>query len=312
VPHPALAAACAALLAGVLAARERLHRFATHWLSEQELHDGLLLSALGLVLLPLLPAEPLSWMGELSPRRVLMLVIVILLMQAGGHVAQRLLGARAGLATSGLLGGFVSSTATISAMGGMARQGQASLRAALCSAILSTAATWLQVLLMASVASPQAVGLLWPLTLVGVAMPLCLGGALWWWGGEQSPTPPAQAGEHVLRPREALMVTALLVGGAVLVNVARQYGVNGLLLGTAVAALADAHAPMASLLAIFEAGRLPLHELTMGLLVAITVNAGTRSMVAAVSGGGRFGLGVSAALALNVASAWAWVWWVKA
>jgi len=108
------------------------------------------------------------------------------------------------------------------------------------------------------------------------------------------------------------MVTALLVGGAVLVNVARQYGVNGLLLGTAVAALADAHAPMASLLAIFEAGRLPLHELTMGLLVAITVNAGTRSMVAAVSGGGRFGLGVSAALALNVASAWAWVWWVKA
>ena len=46
VPQPELAAAAAVLLASLLAARDRLHHFATHWLSEDELHDGLLLAAL--------------------------------------------------------------------------------------------------------------------------------------------------------------------------------------------------------------------------------------------------------------------------
>ena len=117
VSEPVLSAACAALLAAVLAARERLHHFANTWLSEKELYDGLLLAALALVLLPLMPNEPLSWMGDLSPQRGFMLVIVILVLQAASHVAQRLLGARSGLAVSGFLGGFVSSTATISALG---------------------------------------------------------------------------------------------------------------------------------------------------------------------------------------------------
>ena len=52
---PLLGAACGTLLAVLLAARTQLHRFATHWLREQELHDGLMLAALALVILPLMP-----------------------------------------------------------------------------------------------------------------------------------------------------------------------------------------------------------------------------------------------------------------
>ena len=239
VHEPALAAACAAVLAGVLAAKEHLHRFATHWLTESELHDGLLLSALALVLLPLLPTTPVSWLGQLSPQRVLMLVIVILLMQAGGHVAQRLLGARSGLAVSGLLGGFVSSTATIGAMGSLVRSGQVSFRLGLCAAVLSMVATWLQVLVMASVVSPVAVAQLWPLLGVGVSVPLVAGALLWRQNGN---VPASLTGpDGVLRIREALMVAALLLGGAALVNWAQQRGLTGLLVGTGLAALADAH-----------------------------------------------------------------------
>ena len=113
VPAPALAAGAAVVLAVVLAARERLHRFATQWLSDAEMHDTLMLAALVLILLPLLPAQPLAWLGGLSPRRMLTLLVVILAMQALSHVAQRLLGSRLGLPVSGLLGGFVSSTPTI-------------------------------------------------------------------------------------------------------------------------------------------------------------------------------------------------------
>src|SRR3989344_4120774 len=113
------------------------------------------LAAGALVLLPLLPAEPIAWLGHLSPRRVLMLVLVILLRQAASHLGQRLLGARAGVPMTGLLGGFVSSTATISALGSQARSGEVPLRLAWCGGVLSTAATWLQAWLIGGVLAPR-------------------------------------------------------------------------------------------------------------------------------------------------------------
>ena len=320
VPQPELAAAAAVLLASLLAARERLHHFATHWLSEDELHDGLLLAALALVLMPLLPAQPIGWLGHLSPQRVLMLVIVILAMQAAGHVAQRLLGARAGLALSGLLGGFVSSTATISAMGSMVRTGQAPLRLAWCAAVLSMAATWVQMLLMASVVAPAAMVTIAPLVGVGVSVPLLLGAALWRGAvvsGSASvgahgasagvPGPDAPASGGVLKLREALLVAGLLLGGAVLLGWAQHRGVSGLLLGTAVAALADAHAPMVSLLSMHGAGALPVYHLMLGLMVALSVNGVTRATAGWLAGGRAFGLRVAGALLLNIGLAWAFV-----
>ncbi|HJW12264.1 MAG TPA: MgtC/SapB family protein, partial [Albitalea sp.] len=68
VISPLLGAACAAALTMLLAARTRLHRFSTRVLSEQELHDGVLLAALALIVLPLAPSQPLAWLGGLNPR----------------------------------------------------------------------------------------------------------------------------------------------------------------------------------------------------------------------------------------------------
>jgi uncharacterized membrane protein (DUF4010 family) len=305
VPQPAVAAAVGVVLASLLAARERLHRFATDWLSEQELHDALLLAALVLVLLPLLPTEPLSWMGSLSLHQVLMLMIVILGMQAAGHLAQRLMGDRAGLAASGLLGGFVSSTATISAMGSLVRSGQASMRLGLCAAILSTAATWLQMVLMASVVSPKALGLILPLVVLGALVPLSVGAVLW--RDQTSASPVDGPRGQMLRPREAVIVALLLVGGAVLVHGAQAYGVSGVFMGTGLAAVADAHAPVASLLSLFEGGRLSADHLLIGLMVALSVNGTTRTIAALVTGGARFAMGVGGSLLVNVLVGWAWV-----
>lgn len=306
VPMPATAAACAAVLAAVLAAKESLHRFATRELSQQELHDALLLAALALVLLPLMPAEPLAWLGHLSPRRLLWLLIVLLLVQGAGHVALRVLGPRSGLAVSGLLGGFVSSTATISALGSLVRGGQVPLRAAWCGAVLSMAATWVQVVLMAFVVAPGAVAVLWQLALVGAVVPVALG-VLSWLRVGTLPAQPLPTG--ALRVREALLVAGMLAGAATLVSLAGRWGQGGLMLGAAVAALADAHAPMAGLASLFAAGRLDEASLQLGVMVAIAANALTRTVAAALAGGARYGLWVGLALALNLLTAvlaWAW------
>lgn len=307
VSQPELAAACAAVLAGVLAAKERLHLFATDWLSEDELHDGLLLAALALVLLPLLPAEPLAWLGALSPRRVAMLVLLILLMQAASHLGQRLLGPRAGLPLSGLLGGFVSSTATVGAMGSLVRNGQVPLRLGLCAAVLSTAATWVQVLAMAAVVSPAHV-LPWiPMAALGVTVPALVGLILWRLDGQAPQQVERTPGGRVLRLREAALVAALLVGGAVLVHWAQQRGSAGLLTATAIAALADAHAPVAALLSMYRAEQVALGLGVAGVLVAVSVNSATRTVVATVSGGPRFGALVAGALLCNLSVVWgAW------
>ena len=121
--QPAWGAGAGAGLALLLAARGRLHHFATRVLTEQELHDALLLAALALLALPLVPGGPQAALGGVDLRRLAGLVLLILLLQAAGHIALRSLGARAGLPLAGFFSGFVSSTATIASMGARARHG---------------------------------------------------------------------------------------------------------------------------------------------------------------------------------------------
>lgn len=306
VSRPELAAGLAVVLAGVLAMKTRLHRFATDWLSEAELHDGLLLAALALVLLPLLPAQPIEWLGQLSPRRILMLVLVILLLQAASHVGQRLLGQRAGVPLAGLLGGFVSSTATIGALGSQVRAGEVPLRLAWSGGVLSTAATWLQAWLIGGVLAPAHVAELAAPALIGAAVPGLIGVLLW----------RGQAGEAVVQPRldgavlklkEAVQVGALLVAGAVLVQWAHAFSDAGLLIGVGVAAIADAHAPIAALWGLREGASVSTEELLQGIWVAIAINSCTRAFAAWAAGGPRFAMGMALGLLAGLAAVWGWL-----
>lgn len=296
VREPVLGAACGTLLALLLAARTQLHRFATQWLSQRELHDGLMLAGFALVLLPLVPQDGIAWLGGIRARPLAATVLLILLLQAAGHVALRLLGQRHGTAASGFFGGFVSSTATVAAFGARARAGSTPLRLAAAAAALSGCATWLQVLMLATALSPRALEALWPIALAGTAgtllvARLSLGSA----AGAESP--PVLGERSALQLREALLVALLLAGVALLVGQARQhFGNAGMLAGVAIASLADAHAPIASLLSLHSAMQLDPRTLVTGTLLAIAVNTSTRLVTAFVAGGTAFALRVGAAL----------------
>ena len=303
VQQPALGAGAAVVVAALLAAREKLHRFATELLSEAELHDALLLAALALVLLPLVPATPQPWLGGMAPRTLLLTVVLILALQAAGHVAWRVWGARAGLALSGLFSGFVSSTATIASMAARARAAPAQRAACLAGAMFSTTATWLQVLLLLAALAPAALPALLPSALAGAAAALASAALAWWRAASASAVPPRAHGP--LRLREALAVAALL--GAVAAGVAwaqREFGTVGLMAGTALAALADAHAPVAALATLFTQGEVGAPALQRGVLVAVSANASTRVLTAYVAGGPAFGGPMALSLALSTAAAW--------
>jgi hypothetical protein len=80
-------------------------------------------------------------------------------------------------------------------------------------------------------------------------------------------------------------------------------GAAGLLAGTALAALADAHAPVAALATLHAAGRLDDATLRLGLLLAVSANALTRSVTAVVAGGAGFGTRVALSLTASCGSA---------
>jgi uncharacterized membrane protein (DUF4010 family) len=301
--QPALGAGTAAVVAVLLAARGRLHRFATQLLSDQELHDGLLLAALGLVLLPLVPQQPVPWLAGLQPSVLAGLVLLILLLQAAGHIALRLAGPGVGLPLSGLMGGFVSSTVTVAAMGHRARADASLAGPCTAAAVLSTAATWLQAGMMLGAVAPPLAWRLLPALATGAALALALGAGLAW----QSRQDHTAAGLHpasgdALQVRQAALVASLLTGATLVVNQAgRLFGQVGAVASAALAGLADSHSGVTAIAALSAQGQLPLPAAAIGVFAAIGANALVRMGVAFATGGVRHGSWVTAGLA----SAWA-------
>ena len=302
---PGLGAASGVALAVLLAARPHLHRFATRWLHERELRDALMFAALALLVLPLIPDEPVHWLAGVRLRPLGSLVLVILLLQAGGHVALRLFGARLGLLASGFFGGFVSSTATIATFGARARSNAPAARLLAAAAACSGCATWLQLLLIAATLAPHAVVALaaavaaGALATLATAVVLLLGTAAP--PGERETLPDETP---ALRLREALLVAAMLSVVTVVVSAAqRGFGTSGALAGAALAGLADAHAPAASLLALFEAGRFTDATLGAGVLLTVGTNTLTRFVTAWIAGGAAFAWRVGGALLAGLAAA---------
>lgn len=298
---PALGAAAAVMMTMLLAARTRLHHFATRVLTEQELHDGLMLAALGLIVLPLMPTEPIAWLAGLKARTLLGLLTLLLLLQAAGHVALRALGARLGLALTGLFSGLVSSTATIAAMGGRAQAQPELRRAFAAAAVMSTAATWLQAAVMLGSLAPAQLHHVAPTCAAGMLCALGLA-LLLARGAPTVAAGPASGGP--LRLREALIVAGLLSAVSALVGWANErFGAQGLLGSVALAAFADAHAPMASLGSLAARGEITPATLVQALLLTIACNSLTRSLTALAAGGWAYARWVIGALILSWTSA---------
>ncbi len=318
IVDPPLGAACGVALAALLYARNRLHRFATEVLSEQELHDGLLLCVAALIVFPLVPAGPQAALGGIDLRPLAGIVVLILTTQAASHVAVRVLGPRFGLPLAGFLAGFASSTAAIATLGRQAAVRPADARALAVAAACSTAATWVLVTPMAAAVSPAAAQSLARIAGSGLCGAALVCGWLIFAGLRASPGAASSASNgHSLARRAAIRLpeAAALAVMLLLVTlgasaVQRAFGSAGLLAGVALAGIADGHAPVASLASLHAAGRLPVAELQIGVLVALSANSASRAVVALSVGGRQVGATVGAALAGGLVAAWsAWRWW---
>jgi uncharacterized membrane protein (DUF4010 family) len=307
VRQPALAAGLAVTVAILLAARTGLHRFVRKVLTEQELHDALLFAAAALVILPLTPDRPVGPMGFLNPRTLWKLVVVVMGISASGYVALRLLGPRVGLPLSGLASGFVSSAATVAAMGQRAAKTPTLLRAAVAGAVLSTVATFVQmVVVLAATSRP---------TLMALRLPLLFGGAAAVAYGLVFSLRLARSTSDGQAPRgrafdlKASLLFAATVSGVLLASAAinQWLGTRGLLFAVALAGFADTHAAAISAASLVAAGKIQAAEAVVPILAAMTTNTVTKAVAAVAAGGRGFALRTIPGLLLVILSAWAGV-----
>ncbi|KIZ48011.1 MULTISPECIES: MgtC/SapB family protein [Rhodopseudomonas] len=305
IERAALAGGLAVTVALLLAARDRLHRFVRQVLTEQEVEDGLIFASASLVVLPLVPDRPMGPYGALNPHTIWIIVLLIMAIGAAGHLAVRLLGARFGLPLAGLASGFISSTATIGAMGARAAKAPESLAAAVGGAVLSTVATIVQLAIVLAATSPATLRLL--------AVPLlCAGLTSVVYGvvftvialRRQAEREP-ERGRAFSLPMAltfGLTLSVIMVAAAALQDL---FGDNGMMVAAAVAGFVDAHSSAISVASLVGNGKIAVHDALLPILAGFSTNTISKIVLAGGAGGWAFALRVVPGLILVALAAWA-------
>jgi uncharacterized membrane protein (DUF4010 family) len=306
----ALAAGVGVVLALLLAARDRIHHFVRSVLSEQELNDIILFSAMALIVLPLAPDRYMGFFDALNPRAIARLIVLVMAISALGYVAMRSLGPRYGLPLAGFASGFVSSTATIYSMGERAYQREALMGGAVAGAALSSIATIIQMTVV--------IGLVQTSLLKSLALPLLFGGLAAGVYGllfvvRGMPTTSAQIPEKEAgRAFDLKMAAAFatLVSLVLLLSAGLNiwFGERGMLLGAALTGLVDAHATAASAASLMAANKISSDQAIGPILVGLTTNTCMKAVVAFKSGGTRYAARIVPGLALMIAAVWLGAW----
>lgn len=291
--------AASAVFAGtalVLVEKSRMHA-AVAKIQSYELEAAARFAVLALVVLPLLPAEPIAWLGGLAPRRLWLIVLLFAGLSFAGYLALRIAGSHRGYGWAGLLGGLVSSTAvTINFARESRTRPEAS--AALAVGVLAAAAVLpVRVGVLSAVLNLEVARALLPV----LALPVLLG-AVAVARGLFFGRPDGEVGEELL-PKNPLRLAAAIqmtlffaIVLAVLAVIRERFGAAGLLSGAAVLGLTDLDALTYSMNGLVASGT-PVGTAVRALLVGLVANSLFKLAAAAVLGTARFrrdaGLGLA-------------------
>jgi uncharacterized membrane protein (DUF4010 family) len=303
--EPQVAGALAVVVAIILASRTKVHDWINNVLTDEEVRDGLLLAAAALVILPLLPKQAVDPWGVVDLRKLWTLAVLVMAINGLGYIAVRTLGAKFGLALAGLFSGFVSSTATIGAMGSRSKAHPELHRSAVAGAAASSIATVVQLAIVVGLVSmPTLQALLPSLVLSGLAA-TAYAGLFTLRSVRETMQQDLPAGRP-FSPKTALLFV-LVVGVALAISTALTswLGNRGLLLATGIAGLGDAHAAAISAASLAAGGKAEVPLAALAALVGFSTNSVSKAVVAFSLGDRRFALELLPGLALMVLAAWA-------
>jgi uncharacterized membrane protein (DUF4010 family) len=160
--------ASAAVVMALLSFKEPLHQAVVRF-SVDDMYATAKFVILALVVLPLLPDQTYGPFDVLNPFNIGLMVVLIAGLSFIGYVAVRMVGAKRGLAFTGLLGGLVSSTAVTVSLASKARQDRRLLVPATMAMLTAWSTMFVRMLVIVGILDPTLLLKLWPLAVMAVA-----------------------------------------------------------------------------------------------------------------------------------------------
>jgi uncharacterized membrane protein (DUF4010 family) len=280
-----VAVAVGALVAILLYLKESLHDVTTK-LKEADVKAVMQFAVISLVILPVLPDRFLGPYGVLNLRHIWLMVVLVVGISLVGYVLYKLLTPSAGALVGGLLGGFVSSTATTVTYARRSAASPLSLGVAGVVIMIASTIVLVRLLLEIAVVAPPFLAVAGPplLTLLTVLGLFSLW--LWFRGRKEQDEMPT-----VDNPCE--MKSAMLFGlsyAVVLLGVAaasEHFGTRGLYVAAALSGLTKLDAITLSTSQLVNTGRVDGHTAWRLILVAVMANLFFKGVIVAVLGNKR-------------------------
>ena len=301
---PQMAAAISVAVTVLLYTKAWLHKFVISVISNNEVDDALIFATATLVILPLVPNRQMGPYLALNPHSISIVIVLFMAISVAGYVAVRLFGAKYGLPLAGAISGFISSTATIGAMGSRAKASNDLLAACVAGAVWSSVATIAQLaLVLAAISMPTLISLSGPLLLAGGSA-LAYGAVFTILAARHSGSGAVQTGGvfSLATPLAFGLILAVIL--VISAGLQEHFGDAGVLIAAALAGLVDTHAAAISVAALVASGKLTPDGAVVPILTALTSNTLSKFIMAVTGGRWSFAVRVATGLAIIALAAW--------
>lgn len=279
----------------LLISRGWLHKFVRQKLRRSELTAAVTLIIAIFGIAPYLPDRTIDPLKIFNPRRLLILFSLVGLLQFSGYAIIRIFGARTGLALSGFLGGFVSSTAVFVSLADTLKKYPQQGRSVMASGLLAVSGTIIELGIILAISS---LPLLQTLVLfLGAIIVLSSGLSAALLFRQKSQLHSREIGDP-LNFVSILRLGALLAGLIAAVDlVYRSLHNSGLWLVAAVSGLFELHGVSIAVAVDYKKGSLDTEAAQIAIMVAVAASFVSKIVILFFSGQKVFAVKLSLLLA---------------
>ena len=278
-------------------------------IGEEDLTAILQFAVISLIILPILPDRTFGPYDVLNPRKIWLMVVLIVGINLAGYAGYRLFGQKRGTLLAGILGGLISSTATTASYARTPVADPVRTRAAAAVILLATAVVFVRVLIEIGAVSRTLLAT--AVAPLGILLVLAVLLGLWSLRGTGDPEGSTVEKSNPSKLGPALFF-ALMYGGILLAVAAAEdrLGGAGLYGVAALSGLTDMDAITLSTSELVDTGRVGTSTGWRAIVIAgisnlifkggIVVSAGNRNLSRRVAGG----FAVLAAASLLLIALW--------
>ena len=285
----------------LLSVKGPVHEFADR-IEESERRASVKFILVVLVVLPTLPDRSLDAFYGLNPRFIWLMVVFVTGLGFVAYVLGRTLGPERGIALTGVVGGFVSSTATTVSMAEKTTQNATLYHVCAFAVVTASIVMFPRALIEIAVVNPDLLpSVAFPLgamTGVGVAA----AGALYWRTASDETVEPEEL-KNPLRLQPALLFGAIFAAVLLVSEYANEwFGASGVYATAFFSGLADVDAMTITLSQLAAEGTVSTQVATTGIVIAAIANTFVKAALAWVLGTTKLGKLVSIVLGVVVLS----------